>query len=315
VPLQRLIRWAHAAVFLQVHGPARSWTVLAWISVVAASVLMTMPWNFTAPGWQWGFDQAPERADLRRLVVFALVGLLTAGALRSRGGRRVGVLVVTTLLVGALGAALEAAQTVIGAHTCSARDALVALLGAGVGACAAVGLLTSVKPPERFVDNGEERRCRRRSPRIKDERLRAAVFGGLMVALGYALVSGLWGVETFATGDVEPTIRWLPFQAHFHAPFVASVADIVEQVALYATITLLCLFLTRGRGPAIALLLLWGLLITLEVGRAVLAEQAADTTAPLLAALAWALTVRVWRGLYPRHAQQMLPARAVDAGT
>jgi acyl-CoA synthetase (AMP-forming)/AMP-acid ligase II len=43
-----------------------------------------------------------------------------------------------------------------------------------------------------------------------------------------------------------------------------------------------------------------GLLGALEIARAFVAEYGADTTALLLATVAWLLTTRVWRSIYPR---------------
>jgi hypothetical protein len=224
-------------------------------------------------------------------------------------------MLIASALVGFLGVMLEGVQAVSAAHTCSARDALVAVLGAMLGACGAANLVT-VAPPDPGAGAVENvLHCRRRAPRVRDERLRMVVFAGLVVASAYVLATGLWGLGGATAVRVEPAVYWIPLHAHFHAPLATTLTDLVEQLALYAAITLLCLFLTRGRGPAIALLLLLGLLIALEIGRALLAEQAADTTAPLLAVLAWVVTLRVWRALYPGPAQRMVRVRATHADT
>ncbi len=136
-----------------------------------------------------------------------------------------------------------------------------------------------------------EWRC---SPHIR--RLACLALLGTVV---YAAAASIWSALAQGNFRSAPKIDWVPFRAHFAASFPVMMADILEQVAVYVFLTLLCLFLTPTRGRATAFLLLAGLLALVETCEAFLSNQGADTTAPLIALLAWTVTTRVWRSLRP----------------
>ena len=134
--------------------------------------------------------------------------------------------------------------------------------------------------------------------------MRSIAVIALVATTAYAATVGLGDALAYGRWRAEPVLQWIPFHAHFAAPFPAAVADIFQQLAVYSSLTLSCLYLTLGRGRAVALLLLAGLLGLVEGLRAFVASHGADTTAPLLAGIAWLVTTRVWQSVHPVRAAQ-----------
>jgi len=293
VPLQKLIREIHALCFAQLREPWRVWLVLTWAAVIATAALMTVPWQLRRPDAEWGFDRVIGPADVRRGAMFALTGFLCTGMFRLRGwpprpalGAAWGL-----LLLPAFG--LELLQIVLTEHVCSFLHALISLAGAGIGGGLAL-LLVNVRPDVR-TDKPEYER----GPHPRPHRWLAAV---LLIALTCAAAHGAWRGLAQVRLRASPAVNWLPFRPQFEAPFLRSATAMIEEVALYAVLTMICLFLARARGRATALLLLVGLVGALETGRAFLAGHVADTTSMVLAAAGWLLATRVWSALFPTSA-------------
>lgn len=324
VPLQRAARHVHALLFLGLRGSSRPWSLMAWLAAAAAAVLMTMPWTLRRPRAGWGFGQPLDPADAQALAAFALVGWLAAGARLTRGMRRGTALLGAFVWTALIAALLEAAQVALAAHVCSVRDALVAAGGGLIGCLAAAGTFRCT--PARSTGAPEPGSPTRAPPAPAPPGRRAGApasaasgvhlpgrglprlaLAGLALALACIASRGLSGPGPIGGLRGEPLVQWVPFRAQFAAPFEAMTADVFEHLVLYAAATLLCLFMTQGRGRAAALLLLLGTVVVLELLRAFLAGRLADTTGPLLALLAWLLTTRLWRALRP-------PARAPAAG-
>lgn len=137
--------------------------------------------------------------------------------------------------------------------------------------------------------------------RLYGDRTRRLAVVALAGTLAYLAIAGWRHAAPPGGGPAEPAFRWVPFQAQFGAPFPVMLGDVLEETARYAFLTLLCLFLTQGRGRAVSLLLLLGVVGSLEVFRALVLGRGADTTAPLLALLAWLLTTCVWKAICPRQ--------------
>jgi VanZ family protein len=287
VPVQRLLRRAHAFVFVQVRDPRRLWAVLACATLLATAVLMTMPWDLTRPHAALGVAEGLGRADGQRFGMFVLVGFFLAGALLMRKrNRRAAVL--SAWLVGVLAAVvLEVSQLVLYGHLCSVLHAVVSVAGVSAGCVVAAAL---VRPARTAVLAGG----------AVTRRLRVVAMVALLATIVYAGAGGFWREAAVAGLRAEPAVDWVPLRAHFHASFRVLVTDLLDQLATYSFLTLLCLLLALQRGPAIALLLLAGLVGAAECSRALVPGHHADTTAPLLAVTAWLLTTRIWQSIQPR---------------
>jgi VanZ family protein len=294
VPVQATLRRLHAFVFLHLHLRQRPWTVMAWATAATTAFLMTMPWRLTRPSVELGLDRPLGAADLRRLAMFGVVGLVVTVAALMRGRSRVQAAGGALLRVGLLAVALEALQAVLGGHVCSLVHALMAVGGAAAGSAAAVALTRAeaVGGPQ-F--------------RLPTDRLRKLATLALVATTLYATTARIWQGASQGRARAEPAVQWVPFAAQFTAPFSTGLADVLEQVALYGFLTLLCMFLTRGHGRGLALLLLLGLVGLIEVSKAFLSRWGADITAPLLALLAWLVAVRVWKSVCPATSSRQVP--------
>jgi VanZ family protein len=293
---QQLIRRVHAFVFLQVRVPWRRWTLLAWLAAAAIAMLMTMPWELRRPAAESGFGRALVLPDVGRFAMFLALTFFTTGARRLRGCAGLSAWVGALLLVAPLIGMLEAAQAVLRQHVCSLSHALIALAGAALGCLAAITLLR----PE----TGGRPASPRQPECPPSPRMRKVALVALAVTIAYAAIAGLWEPVSHGHWRAAPLVQWTPFQAHFAAPFPAAAADVFQQLAVYALLTLSCLYITLGQGRAVALLLLAGLLGLIEGGRAFLGGYGADTTAPLLAAVAWLVTTRIWQSVHPAYPNQ-----------
>ena len=203
------------------------------------------------------------------------------------------------LLAAALAGLLEASQAVLHEHVCSLAHALISVAGAATGCLAAAALVRTPSPERGLAQRATSPEHRPRSERPPTLRWRRVAVLALVATTIYAGVAGLCDAVAHGRWRAEPIVQWIPFHAHFTAPFPAAAADVLQQFAVYAFLTLSCLYITLGRGRAIALLLLAGLLGLIEGGRAFLALHGADTTAPLLAVVAWYVTTRVWQSVHP----------------
>ncbi len=290
VPVQRALRRLHAFVFVQIRIPRRRWAILAGTAVVATAVLMTMPWSLTRPRAELGFGQPLSAADVQRGGMFALVGLLMAGAALARSQNRVAALTLAWALGALVALGLELAQMVLHEHVCSLVHAIVSVGGISAG-CAAAGAF--VQP--------------RAAPGVVVCRLRRIAVVVLVLMVAHLLWEGEAPAEPRLGGSLalplraEPAVDWVPFHAQFQAPFPAMLADVLQQLTAYSLLTLLCVFLARNGGPAVAGLLLFGLVGVTECGRAFVIGHHADTTAPLLAVVGWVVTTRAWRSIRPRR--------------
>ncbi len=296
VPAQCLIRRGHASIFVRLRTPASALAVCSWLTAALAVVLMTMPWNLARPAAEWGFDRLWNTADLRRFAVFLAVGFFMTAAAVTRERARAAVVFGALVRVLLLAAALEATQAVLGAHVCSAAQAVVAWAGATTGWLAAQVLL---RRRGTIADEKVTATAPAAESPLPTETLRRLAAAALVGTAVYAAAVGLWQIGPLTEIRTEPVVHWLPFREHFIAPFAAMAAGIVEQVTVYALLTLSCLYLTRGRGRAIALLLLLGLVSLIELCRAFLDHHGADPTAAMLAAFAWLVTTRIWMAVYP----------------
>ncbi len=289
--MQRFIRRVHAAVYSQMR--CRPWTVLAGLSIVAAAVLMTIPWDLTHSEIEVDFVRPFDLADITRFATFGLVGFALTGALarnaadRSRAIRKVASWIILLAIL------LEAAQVFVHSHACGVLDIVVAVTG-GLAGCAIVLLLIHAG-----IIRTEDAKTRGSGPPVLTGLWRVLAVGMLLLT-----VFGTVGVSIRPDGRpvrhaAGPDIRWVPFQEEFMDPFPVVIAHVAGSIGLYALITLLCLLVTAGQGRLMALLLLTGALASGELCRALLDGGLADTTPLVLAVAAWLIAGRIWDAIYP----------------
>lgn len=326
--LQALVRKLHALTFLQVHLRRGGWSVMTWLAVIVAFLLMTMPWNLSRPAHilsgDWSHDSLP--LDLRRptswlgidkplavgdplwlgrCAAFGGVGFLASGWLLTRGRSRRRAVWGTVWRVAAFAVSLEVAQAFLSEHVSSLLHAVVATTAALIGAWIAVRLLASqarvtARPPGRLTPTV--------TTHLPDGRRTAPVPGIVMRRFGVFILVGCVAL-IFAKGVVtglvnnglrtEPVYEWIPFQGHFEASFQRMVTDLVQQGVLFGSLTLLCLYLTQGRAKLATLLLLLGVVGTVEICQAFVKGHGADTTSPLLVLMVWFATTRIWHSIFP----------------
>ncbi len=273
---------------------ARPWLVLAWLMTGLTALLMTMPWDLYWPSieaeWYRGFDLL----DFRRFAAFVLLGFLITMAMIERLGpcaQAAGEAVQRIFVCGVL---FEAAQIFLRSHACGLLDISTALFGGMVGYGAA-RWLTGLGLSSRGLPSATRRRL-------------ASL--ALLVLVGFALVVGLSGVNAPGLNRSGPHVLWLPFQSQFLTPFDRVLTDAVASLFLYSSLTVLCLYVTLGRGRWVALLLLAGLVGVVETAQMHFFRGSADVTPLLLAVAAWVITIRCWKAFTPRPlhpAQQACP--------
>lgn len=304
--VQHTLRRLHEYAFFHVHLREGTYTVLGWVAVIVAFVLMTWPWELKRPQFTLGFDQPLRFGDpLRfgRFAAFAIVGYFLAGTSimygRGRGAAARGAVWRVLLFV----LALELAQMVLGEHVSSLLHALVATVGAAAGALAAWLFVR----PRQHVPGGVRRLGVTLTPvqrpgyppaltRTQRVLLTLVLAGTALLTFGLVVLPDAWRGAL----RTEPLFQWAPFTGHYGASFLVVVLDVLQQSALFAFLTFVCLYLTQGRRPVAALLLLLGLVGTIEVSQAFLEGHAGDTTGFILAAFTWVIATRTWQSLYPR---------------
>ena len=284
--MQNGVRRCHAWVFW--HWRRHPWGVLAGLMTGLATVLMTIPWDLSAPALEVQWDRQFDRLDFRRFALFTLLGFTLTMAMHERLGRWPQAVAEAVKRVFVLGVVLEACQILIKSHSCGLLDIGTAFLG-GMTGCGAARWLVGLKLSEyrRFSTIGR----------------RAAS----LALVGLVVLTLASGVSRYSAAGLSPyglNVIWVPFQTHFYQPFDRVVTDIFESLALYATLTVLCLYLTQGRGRRTALLLLAGLVGLVQLMRMHFPGGAADVTALLLAVLAWLITVRCWMAFFPQGYRQ-----------
>jgi VanZ family protein len=265
----------------------RPWLVLAWLATGFTFLLMTIPWDLARPSIETQWDRDFDLLDFRRFATFVLLGFLITMATIERLGPRalaVGEAVKRVFVCAVL---FEACQIVLKSHACGLLDISTALFGGMVG-CGAARWLTGLG----LVKGGIPSATRRT--------LASLVLLGLVV---FALVAGVSRGSAPGFTSYGPNALWLPFRFQFLTPFDEVVTGAMEALLLYSSLTVLCLYVTQGRGGLVALLLLVGLVGLVETAQMNFLHQPADVTPLLLAVAAWAITIRCWRAFTPRAAR------------
>jgi VanZ family protein len=302
-PMQSLARQAHARAFDALHSRRGLWTSMLWLLLAVTFVIMTSPWRLHRPTMVLGLEEPSRLTDhlwLGRFAAFASIGFVIAGRALLSGREPQEILLRTVVRVGGLALLLELAQAALSEHTSSLLHAAMAAAGTACGALVALRCVRSrpAPPGTRAAPNP-----RPPVPAIvlPGPHTRRVVLALLIIVLLYATVSSALLHAPTHGARTEPAFSWIPFRAHFETSFSHMLADVFQQCVLYGFLTFLCLYLTHGRGRLAALLLLLGMLGTVEAGQAFVRGHGTDTTAFVLAAFAWGVTTRLWGALYPRR--------------
>lgn len=256
---------------------ANSSVLWPWIALASATVIglwMTLPWeNLAAPalGWHW-FDPL-DLLDIGRIALFGTLGFAAGAIVTTRRVFRFH----TAMLTIAVGAVLmEGVQFIMQQHTCSGREAILAILAAVSGGCVALRLMA-------------------RDRLGSSLRLWSLVMILLIVAYLGSNDSG-W-VDDGIVRSRAPTIAWLPFRSldagHIRSVLVGSAGDAV----LYSILVLMCLIAARDGQRAVSLFLLLGVIAAIELMQTMTGRDAADVAPLMLGLAAWLVTTRVWRSL------------------
>jgi hypothetical protein len=257
-------------------GPTAS-VLWPWLALAAATVTglwMTLPWdNLAAPalGWHW-FDPL-DLLDIGRIALFGTLGFAAGAIVATRRALRFH----TAMLTIALGAVLmEGVQFIMKQHTCSGREAILAILAAVSGGCVALRLMA-------------------RDRLGSSLRLWSLVMILLIVAyLGFSDVG--WHDDGVVRSRA-PTIGWLPLRTldvgHIQSVLVGSAGSVV----IYAILVLMCMIAAPDGQRAVSLFLLLGVIAVIQLIQTMTGRDAADVTPLLLGAAAWLITTRVWRAL------------------
>jgi VanZ family protein len=278
---QRAVRRGHAYTYK--HWRGHPWLVAAWAMTGVTLAMMTLRWDLCWPSLETEYTRSLDWLDFLRFATFGLLGFLIAMAMIERHGRQARALGEAVMRVFVCGVLLEAAQIFVKSHACALLDISSALLGglAGVGTARWLAGRPSAK-------SGVPTAARRL---VATSALLGLVLFGLIAGMSVGIVPG----------DQHNGTRmlWLPFQVQFGESFDRVVIRGAESLFLYASVTALCLHLTRGRGQHAALLLLVGMVGVSQTGRVAFLDRTADLTPLLLAVAAWLATVRAWKAFVP----------------
>lgn len=267
---QRIARAVHSLAFANIRG--RRWTVAAGAAVLAACVVMTAPWNLTSPTFELSASRPLAHTDFARLGMFAVLGLLIVAAVGEHVRSADRSLFIAIACTVALAALIEFAQAFIGARLASMQHLLIACVGGLAGI--AVGAL-------------------RHRVRI------GPIAGGLalLATISYLLVMEMTGTQHALTPGLS-AVEWrLPFQTLFMLPIERVMVDVLESLVLYGFLTGLSLRLAARAKAVSALVLLGGLVGTIQCFRLTFAGGVFDTTPFVIALCAWAVTCYAWTAL------------------
>jgi hypothetical protein len=281
--VQNALRRCHEWAFW--HWRTHPWVVLSWLMIGLTTVLMTVPWDVTWPTIEVRQALDLDLLDLRRLGVFALVGFFIAAAVSNATHQASRVVGQVFRRVFMLAVVLEASQMFIASHACGLLDVGLAVAG-GLAGCVVARWLARSGLLTRDVLTAAGR---------------SAAALAILGAVAFALVSGIMDGGASALGSSEPRTMSLPFQGYYVQPFDHAVTDAIETCVLYSFLTALSLYLTRGRGRRLALVLVAGLAVALQVARVCFLQRPGDITPLLVAIVAWLITVRCWNAFVPER--------------
>jgi len=264
---------------------------LACLTAVAYGTLGPLgtvgPWVVPVEHWQLVPPYVPTNLDdlLTNFAVYVPVGIAFRLLMRRRGQAGSADLVLGFALSAALSYVTEVLQQALPGRVASMTDVCVDAVAALTGCLCAVPVQRGLRQMHSLV-----------FVRLQSRRWRRAI---IVVIAAITIAT----VATMPTAELDSALGWVPFKAQFQASFRVMLADILLPFATYTLLALLCVLVARDRGPAIALLLLAGLVGGTECLRVLAGGHFAGTTPALLALIAWVLTARIWRSLRPQVLQ------------
>ncbi|MEW6250634.1 MAG: VanZ family protein, partial [Planctomycetota bacterium] len=264
-------------------------------------------WIADAGTWQWRLPSTPsDAADvLANALVYLPAGLSLRLLCRRRGCAGWRDLVLSTLAASLLSYVTELCQQCMPARVASLTDWQVNTAAAFAGALFAVHVQRAARGLHAMLFAAlAERRALRR--------IAAGLLLLIALAAGSRCIGSLAPRLELRAPRAAPAVEWKPFAREFRHSLPSAARSAAAQAAAFSVLTLVCLAAVRDRrGPAIAALLLCGVVGVSGLWRALFDPRGADITAPLLAVLAWAVTTRLWAALQPATRKLCNPAPPV----
>lgn len=279
---QRRLRRVHEYLYL--HGRSHPWLTATWIVTALIFVLMTMPWDFHRPALEIDYRRDLDLLDFRRFGAFLILGFLIAMAMIERHGRgplASGEALKRLFICCVL---FEAAQIFIHSHACGMLDIATALFG-GLAGIGAARWLTGTA----LAQGGLPTHARRL--------LAALALPALIV--GYVGLA-VWGILADNPSYAGAGVIRLPFETHFLESFDLVLIDVFERMFIYASVTLLCLYLSLGERRGLSAMVLFGMVGIVELMRGAFGGRGFDPTPFITAIAAWLLVLRGWRAFVPQ---------------
>jgi len=289
---QRSLRQTHQGMYPSPR--TRLWDFLAWATAAITAALMLYPPHPGHTRPELTIFRPLDIEDAKRYAMFVLTGFVFAAAEIHRSGNSVRSWWAALKVVLALAVLFELMQNVVTTHTCGLLDACVAGLGGLTGSllaarCAELGLLgtgdQAIRGPA-----GDRRQLL----------IRCVALLAIGLCVAALIVSRL--SKASADAGTGRLICWIPFATQFAQPFSRALAELGAMMALYGLASLVCLTVLRGR-PAVPTLLVAGIAMLIEAGRALSGRGPADSTALVLALAAAWLAKRVYTAFEPATAR------------
>jgi hypothetical protein len=293
---QRGIRRAHGHLYA--NQRRHPWLMSAWIMTGITFVLMSMPWDFYWPSLEINYRRSLDLLDIRRFGTFLVLGFFVAMAMIERHGRVSSAYGEAIKRIFICGVYFEAMQIFIHSHACGLLDISTAFFGglAGIGAArwlTGTTLLRGDLPSH-------------------TRRLLASIV--LLVLIGAYVVFGVAEGLRHATPQIGTPPLWLPFQMQFLESFDRAMIDIFENLFIYGTVTMICLYLTMGAGRLLSFVVLFGMIGIVQLFRGALEQRGFDLTPFVTAIVAWLTILRCWKSFVP-HVRRPATANTHEYST
>ena len=253
------------------------WPWVAATAVIVTCLWMTLPWdNLAAPAFGWHLFDPLDLLDIGRIALFGTLGFAAGAVVTTRRTVRFH---TAMLAIALLALVMEGIQFIMKEHTCSGREAILAILAGISGGCVALRLMARDQ---------------------LGNTLRVWSLAMMLLIVAYLGFSDTGWLDDGVVRSRAPTIGWLPFRAfsasHIQTVIVASAGSVV----LYSILVLLCMIVTPDGQRAVSLFLLLGVIAAIQLIQTMSGADAADVTPLLLGVAAWLLASRIWRVLERR---------------
>ena len=250
------------------------WPWVAIAAVLVTFLWMTLPWdNLAAPAIGWHLFDPLDLLDIGRIALFGTLGF-AAGAIVTT--RRTFRFHTAMLAIALLALVMEGMQFIMKEHTCSGREAVLAILAGISGGCVAMRLMARDQ---------------------LGSTLRIWSLAMMLLIVAYLGFSDAGWLDDGVVRSRAPTIGWLPFRAFSASHIQAVLIGSAGNVLLYAILVLLCMIVTPDGQRAVSLLLVLGVIAAIQLIQTMSGADAADVTPLLLGVAGWLLASRIWRAL------------------